>query len=267
MGLSAASLTGALVAFLSHAGVAFAPGACAVIGVSIVQMLATWKVQGSRRAYTDPFYATALAAGLVALSAGGARSGLYLGADTGWGVVAMLLATALYGGAALTRRQAGPAYLAAATAFGAYWLGLRYFDLSAVEFYTMPLGLAVLAWSDQVMRERLAPAQARALDLVGTALWVAPSALRAFDLPADPQTLPALGASLAMIFAGMAMKRRDYLLAGSFLFVGIATAKGVHLLAASDAGWWTWGLVLGTTLMATAALIERKLGSSTTRLS
>jgi hypothetical protein len=257
MVFSSLSLLGAFVAFLHHTGLPLQQTVCSVIGISILQMLAARAMLDRWRSHSDAFHGTALMAAMASLVWGGVPSELYLnGADTPWGILALGLSALLYGLGAFLRRQAALGYLSAASAFAGYLLTCRHYALHEIEFYTIPLGLTVLVWNYALMRRRLERVWTVVLDLAAVTLLLLPSILAAFDRAADPNALVALLVSLMLVVAGMALRRRSYLLSGSFGFVGMTVAKGVHFLVEVEAPRMVWAMLVGALLILLAASIE-----------
>lgn len=232
---SAAAMMGSFGAFMVNSGMGRHEGALAYLGIAILTIPAT------RREWFAVSMATAM---LVTLFDG--FSSVFYMQDTRWGIAVMLGSALLYGLTAWRRRLPAFWHLCAASTFFAYALTCHELQLHEVEYYTIPLGVTVLFWSRRT-----------ALDLIGCALLLVPSVALGFDRVDDYNALAAVIVSVGLVVAGMTLRRRVFLLGGSFAFVAVAMAKVVQVLIEAQAHWAVWALLVGVVLIVTAGTIER----------
>lgn len=256
------AFTGALAAFLAHDGMGLPQALCVLTVACIVQALAALVQRPKSKdpgqvesrlgldvGLSDALLVGALASALAVQAVGAVWTRAYAGVD-GWGMLATGLAALLFGGVARVRPHLVLTGLSAAFAFALYGLACRHFELHATEFRTIPLGAALLLWNERKMRRILM------IDWTGMAVLLGPPLVRGFDRAADPQSAVFLAAALGLVLAGMALRRRIFLLTGSFAFVSMTMAKAVQVLVETEASWTVWGLLLGTGLIVLAAVIE-----------
>jgi hypothetical protein len=163
-----------------------------------------------------------------------------------------LIASAVFALVALLRRSLAAAYPAAAMLLGSYYLVLHRFEVGYAEPYTVPVAALVLLWAQLVAAPRWGRSAGTAAAVAGLALALAPSLALSIDRTSDRHLghmLSAFALALAAVVAGMAMRRKAYLVAGVAAFGLEGFIKLVHFKIEHHVSDWVWLLLVGLVII------------------
>jgi hypothetical protein len=196
------------------------------------------------------FVGMAVAVGVISWMA--MHGELYLdragpGLDTA--ILTTLAAAAVFALVAWLRRSSAALYPAAAAALGSYYLVLHRFEVSAVEFYTVPVAVLALAWERLAVRPRWGRLAGNLAAGAALALLLLPPLVLSWRVENLDHALAALGLAGAAVVAGMAMRRRIHLAVGTLAFTAEAAIKLHHFVKIHHVSQWIWLLLAGLVIL------------------
>ncbi len=215
------------------------------------------RVMGERlKPYFQPVFAAAvvLAAGAVAFGILDHERSLGPG-GIDWSIWGLIIVAAVFGIGGRIRKQPAFVYLAGSTLLGAYYLSLHKYSVRTLEFFTVPIAVALVAWSLLVLRE---VGWRRLVEALAVGVLILPSAVQSYLPGRDAHGAAALVLAILAVIAGMAMRRRVLVLGGTGLFVGEVLGKAVRFLVERDLSLAAWGMILGGLIILVAAAFESR---------
>jgi hypothetical protein len=183
------------------------------------------------------------------------------GAQIDTAIWTVLGTAAVFAVVALLRRSRIAAYGAAVALLGSYYLVLHRFAVGYTEFYTIPIAVMTLAWARLVVQRRWGALYANVAAAAGIALLLMPSlalSLDRHDLRHLGHMFWALGLSMALVAAGMGMRRKAYLIGGTIGFAAEALVKLYHFKLAYNVSDWIWLLLVGVVILGFVVYAETK---------
>jgi hypothetical protein len=157
------------------------------------------------------------------------------------------------------RRTPVALYPAAAALLGSYYLVLHKYDVTATEFYTVPVAALGLLWERLVLRRRWGPGLWPTLAAAAAlALALGPSLVLSLDSKELGHALAALCLGTVAVGAGMAMRRKVYLVLGTLTFAGEGVIKLYHFVHRFNLGHWIWLVLVGVAIMGFVVYAETR---------
>jgi hypothetical protein len=226
-----------------------------MVSLALAQVLFVRAMGDRMRRYLQPVFVGALviAAGAVAFGAFDPRRAL--GREITWSIWGLVVTAAVFGVAGRIRRIPAFLFLAGASLLGAYYLALHKYSIRTMEFHTVPLGIALGVWG--LMRFRR-PWGRSLVEVLAAGMLFVPSAALPYAPGEDGHALAALALAFLLVLAGMAMRRRVYLLGGTGLFVAEVLGKALQFLIRQNLSMAGWGMILGGLMILVAAAFEAR---------
>lgn len=229
--------------------------ACQLLSLSVVKILFVRAFGNKAQRYLEPVFVGSLVIAAGVLAFGLYHYEAYTTKDINTAIAGFVLMAVVFGLAGRLRKVPAFLYAAAAQLLAAYYLALQKFDIEALEFYTVPIGAGVAAWSLRVPRS---PKARPAVEGLAAALFFVPSAVLSYLPDGQGHTLAALVLAFGLVLGGMVFRRRVFLFGGTGLFVAEVFGKALQFLVRQDLSLAEWGMILGGLIILLAAAFESR---------
>jgi hypothetical protein len=243
------------LALMSRFGLGSTQTAFQLLTLALAKVLFVRAMGGRVAAYLRPVFVAALLVAGGVLVFGVARREVYTGKDIDWAIWGLIVLALISGMAGRIRKLPAFVYFAAAHLLGAYYLSLHKYQVETVEFYTVPIGIGLAAWSVLAGPEKGPRLLA---EVLAVGVLFLPSAIPSFFDDGRWHALAALGLAFGTLLAGMGLRRRALVLGGTGAFVAEVLGQALRFLIERQLSFAEWGMLVGGLMILLAALFESR---------
>lgn len=253
MYLCSAALVALDLALMSKFRFSPTQAGCQLLSLSVAKIIFVRLAAGKAGRYLEPLFVASLVLAAGVLGFGVYHYEAYTTEDINYAIAGFLMMAAVFALAGRMRKVPAFFYAAAAQFLAAYYLLLRRENVETLEFYTVPVGLGMVAWSLLALREAR---WRQVVEAAAAGMLVLPSAVLSYL--ENVHTLAALGIAFLVVLGGMALKRRVLLVGGTGLFVAEVLGKAIQFLVRQNLSAAEWGMILGALMILLAAAFESR---------